>query len=204
MFKDYDELVREMQREMQRLADQAFAGLVKLSEGPDRFWYPRADIHETAEHILVIVEIAGLDRDRYQIELSADNSSLVVRGSRAEMPEDRIGRVRCHQLEIYFGGFERVIPLPIGHAVDRNAVEASYRDGFLRIILPRVNAPSGRIVATDDRQPGDRLSEGRSEDPSARSLEIGAGAVRENGKGNRPAKPRSRRAARPKDEPENA
>lgn len=140
MFKDYDELVREMTREMQRLADQAFAGLVKLSEGPERFWRPRADVYETAGHVLVIIEIAGLNRDRYQIELAGDQESLTVRGTRLELPADRSGRVSCHQLEIYFGPFERTVPLPAGAPFDGDAIETSYTDGLLRILLPRGGA----------------------------------------------------------------
>ena len=146
MFKDYDELVREMTREMQRLADQAFAGLVKLSEGPERFWCPRADIYETAGHVLVMLEIAGLHRDRYQIELAADHTSLTVRGIRLEVPSDRDGRVSCHQLEIYFGPFERTVALPPGAPFDDDGIEAKYSDGFLRITLPRSCDTSSRVI----------------------------------------------------------
>ena len=151
MFKDYDELNGEMEREMQRLADQAFAGLVKLSEGPDRFWYPRADVFETADHVLVIVEVAGLARDRYQIELRPSNGTLVVRGERVELPDDVCGRLRCHQLEIYFGQFERVIPVPDADSLNAEAVEATYRDGLLRILLPRVRKNAARRIPVQDR-----------------------------------------------------
>jgi|SRR5579872_5664310 len=150
MFKDYDELIREMEREMQRLADQAFAGLVRMSEGPDRFWYPRADVYETANHVLVMIEVAGLDRKRYQLELSADQSALTVRGLRLEMPEDRDGRLRCHQLEIFFGGFERTIALPAGAPLDKDAIEATYADGLLRIVLPRQKTTRRKISMTSD------------------------------------------------------
>ncbi|HET6382351.1 MAG TPA: Hsp20/alpha crystallin family protein [Armatimonadota bacterium] len=162
MFKDYDEIIREMEREMQRLADQAFAGLVKLSEGPDRFWRPRADVYETADHILVVVEVAGLDKNRYQISLDIEENSLVVKGNRVEMPSDRTGRLRCHQIEIYFGAFERTISLPEGAPIDRDGVEATYKDGLLRVALPRRRTPAGQLAARQKR--GD--SEISTEDPS--------------------------------------
>lgn len=149
MPKDYDELVQEMEREMQRLADQAFAGLVKLSEGPERFWRPRADVFETEDHVLVIVEVAGLSRERYRIELAEDDSSVLIRGVRMELAADRSGRQRCHQLEIYFGPFERNIPLPEGLTLDRENIEASYQDGMLRIILPRLRQRPARRRASE-------------------------------------------------------
>ena len=150
MFKDYDELIREMEREMQRLADQAFAGLVKLSEGPERFWYPRADVYETADHLLVLVEVAGLDRDHYEIKLAGDGSSVTIRGARSELPEDRCGRLRCHQLEIYFGPFARTVPLPEGPPIDEDNVSATYSGGILRIVLPRQIERSGRRIPVEE------------------------------------------------------
>lgn len=149
MFKDYDEIVREMAREMQRLADQAFAGLVKMSEGPDSFWRPPADVYETREHIEVVVEIAGLSRDQYQIELAGDGQSVLIRGQRGEQQSGCSDRVSCHQLEIYFGAFERVVPLPDGAPVDTDRIAATYKDGFLRIVLPRKVTLTGRVIPLD-------------------------------------------------------
>jgi HSP20 family molecular chaperone IbpA len=44
-------------------------------------------------------------------------------------------------MEIYFGPFQRIIPLPPQFAVDRERVQACYRDGFLVVKLPQRAAP---------------------------------------------------------------
>jgi HSP20 family molecular chaperone IbpA len=46
-------------------------------------------------------------------------------------------------MEIPFGEFAVEIELPL--AVDENRVEASYQDGFLKIILPKKRAQPIRI-----------------------------------------------------------
>ena len=42
----------------------------------------------------------------------------------------------CHQLEIYFGPFERTFELPEDFRVDRDAITATLKNGFLTIRLP--------------------------------------------------------------------
>ena len=42
----------------------------------------------------------------------------------------------CHQLEIYFGPFERTFELPEDFVADRDAITATLKNGFLTIRLP--------------------------------------------------------------------
>jgi len=74
------------------------------------------------------------------VALSPDDRVLTVSGTRTEGHADREGRLRCHQLEIYFGPFERSVGLP-GVPVNRDAITASYRDGFLLVTLPKRQMP---------------------------------------------------------------
>jgi HSP20 family molecular chaperone IbpA len=50
-------------------------------------------------------------------------------------------------MEIYFGTFERNIALPARPEVDRDSVQASYRDGFLIVCLPKVAVPRPRTTS---------------------------------------------------------
>lgn len=136
-FKDYRDLIRQMERDMQQLSDEAFRGFFAMPVGgAGRFWQPAVDIHETQGEVVVKLELAGGKADDLNVALSSDDRVLTISGTRTEGHIDREGRLRCHQLEIYFGPFERSVPLP-AVPVEREAIKASYRDGFLVVTLPK-------------------------------------------------------------------
>ena len=53
-----------------------------------------------------------------------------------------------HQLEIAFGEFRTEVNLP--WPVERDKVTATYRDGYLKIVLPHAAARSVQIVTLDE------------------------------------------------------
>jgi HSP20 family protein len=140
-FKDYRDVIHQMEREMQQLSDEMFRGFIDLPISSGRFWTPPIDIYETEEHLLVKCEIAGAKAEDLQVSLSPGDRILTIGGMRKEHVDDRAGRQRCHQLEIYFGPFERSISLPQGIPIDRERLSAVYKDGFLSVILPKVTTP---------------------------------------------------------------
>lgn len=167
-FKDYRDIIRQMEREMQQLSDEAFRGFFAIpSGGAGRFWQPPVDIHETPENLVVKVELAGTKAEDLQISLAADDRVLVVAGARVEGHGDRDGRVRCHQLEIYFGPFERAIALPANIPVDREKITAKYREGFLIVTLPK--------LPVSEVQPRKRVIPITKEDPSVAEEESEGG-----------------------------
>ena len=161
-FNDYRDIIRQMEREMQQLSDEAFRGFFAVPPGgAGRFWQPPIDIHETEEAIIVKVELAGVKPEDLQVSLSPDDRFLNVSGTRGEDPRDREGRTRCHQLESYFGPFERAVGLPGGIRLDRDAIKATYRDGFLTVTLPKrrvSETPQVRVIPinTEDYKEEDK------------------------------------------------
>ncbi len=86
------------------------------------------------------MELAGVKADDLHVSLTPDDRILNISGARAEGQGDRDGRIRCHQLEIYFGPFERAVALPGGIRLNREAIKAAYREGFLLVTLPKKRA----------------------------------------------------------------
>ena len=157
-FKDYRDIIRQMEREMQQMQDEAFRGFfdVPMTGGAGRFWQPPVDIHETDRNIVVKMELAGARSEDIQVSLSPDDRVLTVTGARTEAHADREGRIRCHQLEIYFGPFERAIGLP-SIPVLRDQITATYKDGFLQITLPKrlvPEKPKKRMIPITDANDG--------------------------------------------------
>jgi HSP20 family molecular chaperone IbpA len=110
---------------------------VRLSAARALQFSPAVDMYETKTALIVKMELAGIQPDRLNITLSADDRVLSVAGERREPAEEHEGRIRCYQLEIFFGTFARDIVLPTDMRFNRDNIKANYRDGFLIISLPK-------------------------------------------------------------------
>ncbi|MBC8143038.1 MAG: Hsp20/alpha crystallin family protein [Armatimonadetes bacterium] len=142
-WRDYRDLMRQMDYDMHRFTEEAFGFL----ETANRFWQPNADIHETDTGIVIKMEVAGVSADSVQVSLSGDARRLLVSGVRAESATERVMRTGCHQLEVYFGPFERTFTLPGDFDAERDAIAATLKDGFLTITLPsRIASPVSRPI----------------------------------------------------------
>jgi HSP20 family protein len=98
---------------------------------------PAVDMYETDDALKVKMELPGIATERLTITLSADDRVLHVTGERREAEVEQQERIRCYQLEIFYGAFERELALPNSVRFDRDRVSAAYRDGFLIITLPK-------------------------------------------------------------------
>ena len=101
---------------------------------------PPADVYETEENVVVVVEMAGINEQ--EVEIAMEGNSLTVRGEREDR-QGHLGRLYS-QMEICCGPFERTLSLPA--LVDADQAMASYNDGFLEIILPKVKRQVSRQV----------------------------------------------------------
>ncbi|MEP6753890.1 MAG: Hsp20/alpha crystallin family protein [Chthonomonadales bacterium] len=127
---------------MSRLADETLRGFFSDSPAPNKFWQPRVDVYETPEAIVVKAEISGVKADSLNVVLGGDDRVLTISGERYEKDADRSSRIRCYQLEINFGPFERQIMLPADSRIKRDEIVATSRDGFLVITLPKRSGAS--------------------------------------------------------------
>jgi HSP20 family protein len=126
-----------LHRRMEQVVESLLHGL-----GPGASaggFLPRADVHETADGLLVTLDLGGVRRE--DLEIQIEGPFLRVAGARRE--PDLAACTRWHQMEIAYGPFERVFALP--PEADTEAITAGYRDGFLEITIPR-RAGSSRQV----------------------------------------------------------
>lgn len=98
-------------------------------ESRNYMWRPPTDVFETEEAVIVRMEIGGMRESDFSITL--EDRSLTIRGVRSDVNEKRA----FHQMEIQFGEFVSEVELPV--AVVLEAIEAMYRDGFLKVTLPK-------------------------------------------------------------------
>ncbi len=150
MFKSYDEMLEEFEREMRRVSDDMLLQMFRVPGSPGDVWAPRMDVYETANDVVVKVCVAGLEPDHMELMVSADNKTLTLRGIRGEQDGDKDSRTRYHQLEIYYGPFERVVALPADVSLDREKLTAAYSDGFLKVVLPKRPHLGAKKIEIDD------------------------------------------------------
>ncbi|MCX6742632.1 MAG: Hsp20/alpha crystallin family protein [Candidatus Parcubacteria bacterium] len=89
------------------------------------------DVYQTKDAIIVKSTIAGVKPENLEIYLH--NDLLTIRGKREEEKEEKDSDY--FYKECYFGGFSRSIILPVEVQADR--VEATLKNGILKIILPK-------------------------------------------------------------------
>lgn len=144
-FDYYDDVLEELEGQMRRVSDDVLLQMFRMSSSSGEVWSPRVDVYETDEAVVVKVCVAGLEPGKMELTLSSDGKYLTLRGVRAESDDDRNCRTRYHQLEVYYGPFERVVALPAGMALDREDLSATYKEGFLKVVLPKKGLMSKKI-----------------------------------------------------------
>jgi HSP20 family protein len=96
-------------------------------------WRPLADIRESAEMLMVKIELAGMKEEEIDVTLYED--ALVVSGERHEDPEHN-ENVYYHEAQIRYGPFRIEVLLLL--SIDREGVKARYENGFLWVDLPKL------------------------------------------------------------------
>ena len=101
-------------------------------------WTPPVDFYETADALVLTVELPGLKREH--IDIQAEENRVVIRGERS-------GHVPCeqyHRVERGHGRFSRAFMLP--EPIDVDAVMADFKDGLLTLTMPKAAGRGARRV----------------------------------------------------------
>ena len=132
MFPSAADLFAELNR-MQGLLEQGFArpgGSIRSMAGAA---FPVLNVGTTPTAVEVQALAPGLDPAR--LEITVDRGLLVIAGERASDLPPASDRVSVYAQERFSGKFRRVISLP--EDADAARVQASYRDGVLRISIAK-------------------------------------------------------------------
>lgn len=97
------------------------------------------DVFEDDKRLVVRLEVPGMEKD--DLDVHVTDGALIVRGEKRFEHEQTEGRWRV--LQCAYGSFNRVVPLPAEVRTDE--ARASYRNGVLKIELPK--AVAGRPKA---------------------------------------------------------
>ena len=135
-----------------RLSDtvtETFTYLSLSATTPHSAWTPNTDVYETPDHLVVKMELAGIDRE--DLEITLNDRLLLVRGFRRDPCRQQQRRCSFRQMEIDYGYFERRIVIP--RSIDGSHVRATFLNGYLRIDLPKAQHLEHTAVTVIIEQP---------------------------------------------------
>jgi HSP20 family protein len=131
--------INTLQRQMNRLFDDVMSPLTRYENG-DFTFAPPVELNETADAIHLKLETPGMESKDLDVQVTAEAVSISGE-RRSETKTEENGVTRS---EFRYGKFQRVVPLPA--RIDNQAVQAEYKDGILRLTLPKVEDEKNKVV----------------------------------------------------------
>jgi len=120
-----------IQDRMNRLFEDAGSGWRTDEPSATTTWSPAVDIFETEGEIVVKAELPGMERK--DITLNLEKNVLTLKGERRFEKETKDDNY--HRIERSYGTFSRAFSIPA--TVDEEKIRADYKDGVLKIVLPK-------------------------------------------------------------------
>jgi HSP20 family protein len=114
--------------ELDRVFDSPFGSFFRPHASLSR-WNPAVDVYQDKDQFTVYAELPGMKKE--EIEISLNGDTLTISGERKYEGNADQG----FRTERFFGKFQRSLTLPV--AVNAEKVNATYKDGILKIVLPK-------------------------------------------------------------------
>jgi len=103
---------------------------------------PSLDVKEEKDAYTVHIDLPGVDKSSIQVKVT--EGILSVSGSRKAEHEEESAEKTWHRIERRSGSFER--SLRLGNGVDANKVAAEYKDGVLKVTVPKKESSQAHVV----------------------------------------------------------
>ncbi len=104
-------------------------------------WTPKLDVEETDAEFLVKTDLPEVKKEDVKVDIA--DGVLNVRGERHHEKEEK-GK-KFHRVEREYGTFERRLTVPSG--VDTAKVAAEFKDGVLKVHLPKSPEATPKSIA---------------------------------------------------------
>ena len=123
--------------------NRVFENLTGKSEGDEGLMrlLPAADIVEDNDSFIVNIELPGLKKE--DLKVTVQNNILSINGEKKNEIDHK--SKTFHRVERSYGSFYRSFELPI--SVDPSKVQAEFKDGVLRIELPKSESAKPKEIA---------------------------------------------------------
>ena len=129
-----------LQDRINRIFEESFPAHTKEGEVSLCDWRPTVDTYEEDDTIVINAELPGVNKDDVTIDIK--DNVLTIKGVRNY--EQEVKEENYYRQERCYGKFHRAFTLP--DAVDPNKIEASYKDGVLKIKIPKAEESSSKKI----------------------------------------------------------
>jgi len=130
--------VREISS-LQRQLNRMFEDVTRNVNEGGSLLAPSAELEETDGAIHLKLEVPGIDPNDLDVKVS--DRAVAISGERKS--ESQNGDGGAKRSELYYGRFERVIPIDAQIQSDR--VEANYNNGILHLTLPKAESDKNAV-----------------------------------------------------------
>jgi HSP20 family protein len=134
-----------MQDRMTRLIDETLSRIWK-DEVARGVWSPPVDILERGSEVVLKVDLPELSQE--EIDIRVEEGTLIIQGERKFIKES--SDENYTQIERPYGTFRRTFSIP--RTIDHEGIKASYKDGVLRVILPRKPETQPKQIVVEPKQ----------------------------------------------------
>jgi HSP20 family molecular chaperone IbpA len=101
---------------------------------------PRADIYETDDELVVVADMPGVDEN--SVEVTLEKNVLTITGNVDLVQPENFSLAYAEYEE---GDYERSFTL--SNEIDLNRIEATVKDGVLRLHLPKIGEAKTKKIA---------------------------------------------------------
>ncbi len=127
--------------EFEKVVDEVFHLVRPAFSNYECIWRPNVDVYESSDEIIVLADMAGLNKEELHIEV--DRKKVKIAGVRKAI--QLLQNARYCQAEIPHGYFERNVMLPA--PVESQSAKASYADGILMVRINKLPANKSHRIS---------------------------------------------------------
>jgi HSP20 family protein len=132
--------LQDLKKEMDRIWQEFFGKELLTERWEGISWAPAVDVSETDDKVIVKVDVPGVNPE--DMEISLMENVLVIKGEKKREEEEK--KENFYRVERFYGSFMRSIPIPC--EVEEDKIEATYKDGVLKIILPKKPEEKKKVI----------------------------------------------------------
>jgi HSP20 family protein len=133
-----------MQDRMTRLIDETLSRIWK-EDVVRGVWSPPVDILERGNEMVLKVDLPEVSQD--EIDIRVEENTLVIQGERRLIKD--ASEENYIQIERPYGTFRRTFNIP--RMIEQEGIKASYKDGVLRVVLPRRQEIQPKQIAVEPK-----------------------------------------------------
>jgi HSP20 family protein len=98
---------------------------------------------EREDEVVLKVDLPEINQS--EIDIKVDENTLIIQGERRFIKEE--SEENYLQIERPYGNFQRAFTLP--KMIEKEAIKASYKDGVLRIVLPKKREEQPKQISVE-------------------------------------------------------